>query len=129
MAGDYTVKNLRKLEDVAVKNGMGEQMEARMPREPLEAEDTGLALIKIQPGQRQPFAHKHKQAEEVYVVLSGAGTIKLDDDVVEVGPMDAIRMAPGVGRSLEAGPDGLEVIAFGPRHEDDVEMLEEFWEQ
>ena len=96
---------------------------------PLEAEDTGLALIKIQPGQRQPFAHKHKQAEEIYVVLSGAGTIKLDDEVVEVTPMDAIRMAPDVGRSLEAGPEGLEVIAFGPRHEDDVEMLKEFWEE
>jgi mannose-6-phosphate isomerase-like protein (cupin superfamily) len=129
MADGYTIKNLRELEDVAVKNGMSEQMEARMPRKPLEAEDTGLALIKIQPGQRQPFAHKHKQAEEVYVVLSGTGTIKLDDDVVEVGAMDAIRMAPGVGRGLEAGPDGLEIIAFGPRHEDDVEMLKEFWEE
>jgi mannose-6-phosphate isomerase-like protein (cupin superfamily) len=128
MAG-YTIKNLRELEDVAVKNGMGEQMEARMPREPLDAEDTGLALIKILPGERQPFAHKHKAAEEIYVVLSGAGTMKLDDEIVEVGPMDAIRMAPGVGRGLEAGPEGLEIIAFGPRHEDDVEMLKEFWEQ
>ena len=36
-------------------------------------------------------------------------------------------MAPGVTRALEAGPEGLEVLAFGPRHEDDAEMVPDFW--
>ena len=34
--------------------------------------------------------------------------------------MDAIRMAPKVTRSLEAGDEGLEVLAFGPRHAGDA---------
>jgi quercetin dioxygenase-like cupin family protein len=61
-------------------------------------------------------------------VLAGDGRIKLDDDIIALRPLDSIRMAPGVTRMLEAGPDGLEVLAFGPRHENDAEMVQGFWE-
>ena len=129
MADGYTIKNLREVDDVAAKHGHGDFMSARFPQKALDAETTGVALLSIKPGQRQPFAHSHKEAEEIYVVLSGAGKIKLDDEVIDLAPMDAIRMSPGVGRALEGGPEGLEVLAFGPRHEDDTELLKEFWEQ
>ena len=42
--------------------------------------------MRVKPDQRQPFAHKHGQAEEVHVILSGAGRMKLDDEILEVGP-------------------------------------------
>jgi hypothetical protein len=42
-----------------------------------------------------------------------------------IGAFDAIRVAPNVIRAFEAGPDGLELLAFGPRHEGDGEVLEE----
>jgi mannose-6-phosphate isomerase-like protein (cupin superfamily) len=129
VAGGYTIKNLREVEDSAVKGGFSDSQEARFPREDLDAESTGIALIAVQPGKRQPFAHQHKEAEEVYVVLSGTGRIKLDDELIEIGPMDAIRMSPQVGRALEAGQNGLEVLAFGPRHAGDAEILKEFWEE
>ena len=129
MAGAYTIKNLREVEDVAAKHGFSDMQQARFPLEDLDAEATGMGLITVKPGQRQPFAHKHDQAEEVYVVLSGSGKIKLDDELIEISEMDAIRMSPGVGRSLEAGPDGIEVLAVGPRHADDAEILKEFWEE
>ncbi len=61
-------------------------------------------------------------------MLSGAGRLKLDDDVVEIRPMDAIRVAPTVARAFEAGPDGLALLAFGPRHEGDGEILPDFWD-
>jgi mannose-6-phosphate isomerase-like protein (cupin superfamily) len=125
----YTVKNLREVEDMAAKHGFGEVQEARFPREDLEAESIGLAHIVVKPGKRQPFAHRHDQAEEVYLVLSGSGRIKLDDEIVEVGELDAIRMAPGVTRAVEAGDEGITVLAFGPRHAGDAEIVqEEFWE-
>jgi hypothetical protein len=42
--------------------------------------------------------------------------------------MDAIRVAAEVARAFEAGPDGLELLVFGPHHEKDGEVLEEdFW--
>jgi mannose-6-phosphate isomerase-like protein (cupin superfamily) len=103
--------------------------EARFARGDLEAERTGLAFHVLKPGRRQGFAHRHHEAEEIYVVLSGSGRVKLGDDVREIGPMDAIRVAPEVVRAFEAGGDGLEVLVFGPHHERDGEMITEgFWD-
>jgi mannose-6-phosphate isomerase-like protein (cupin superfamily) len=124
----YTIKNLRESEDFAQKHGFGEVQEARFPRRELDAESTGLGLLKVKPGKRQAFAHRHENAEEIYVVISGSGRLKLDDEVVEVGEMDAIRIGPSVARAAEGGPDGLEFLAFGPRHEGDSEVIEgDFW--
>ena len=83
----------------------------------------------LKPGRRPAVAHSHDLAEEVYLILSGAGRIKLDDEILDVQPMDAIRIAPGVTRAVEGGPDGIEYLAFGPVHEGDAETLdiEEFW--
>jgi mannose-6-phosphate isomerase-like protein (cupin superfamily) len=125
----YTVKNLRESEDVAVKAGFSDSQEARFPYRDLDAEATGLALIAVKPGKRQPFAHRQKSAEEIYVVISGSGRLRLDDEILEVGRMDAIRISPEHTRILEAGPDGLEVLALGPHHEDDAEIVPGFWEE
>lgn len=124
----HTIFNLRKAEDLAAKHGFGEAQEARFPSAELEAESIGIGLIKVKPGHRQPFAHRHDKAEEIYVVLSGSGRIKLDDEVHDVREMDAIRIAPWVTRSFAAGPDGIEVLAFGPRHEGDAETVEDDWD-
>ena len=126
----YTIKNLDEVEDQAPAFGMGEIQEARFAQAALEAERTGLSLHRIKPGRRQGFAHRHDEAEEVYVVLRGSGRLKLDDEVVEVRALDAIRVAPPVTRAFEAGDDGLEVLAFGPRHERDGELIRDpsFWD-
>jgi mannose-6-phosphate isomerase-like protein (cupin superfamily) len=125
----HTIKNLREVDDMAPKFGFDAVQEARFAWRDLDAEKTGLALLRVKPGQRQAFAHRHDQAEEIYVVLSGAGRIKLDDDVFDVTALDAIRIGPGVARGVEAGPDGIEYLAFGPHHEGDGELIqpEEFW--
>jgi mannose-6-phosphate isomerase-like protein (cupin superfamily) len=123
----YTHKNLKDSKDHAAEHGFGEIQEARFPREELQAENTGLAYLTLRPGRRQPFAHRHKRAEEIYVVLSGSGKLKLDDEILEVEAMDAVRIAPEVARGLEAGPEGLEILAFGPRHADDAEIVQDFW--
>ena len=123
----HTIFNLRKSEDVAAKHGHGDAQEARFPWRDLDAESIGVALIHVKPGHRQPFAHRHDHAEEIYVVLSGGGVIKLDDETFELGELDAVRISPHVGRSLQAGPDGMEVLAFGPHHEGDTEMIPDFW--
>jgi len=125
----YTIKNLREVEDMAPKFGFSEVQEARFPREDLESETIGLAFHIVRPGKRQAFAHRHEQAEEIYVILSGRGRVKLDGDVREIGPLDAIRVAPPVTRAFEAGPEGLELLVFGPRHAGDGDILrEDFWQ-
>ena len=125
--GDYTKVNLRDVEDMAAKHGLGEHQEARFPREALDLDASGVGHLRVKPGKRQPFAHRHNEAEEVHVVLEGSGRIKLDDEIVEVGADDVIRVGPGVTRAFEAGPDGLEYVVFSPRHEGDAEMVQDFW--
>jgi mannose-6-phosphate isomerase-like protein (cupin superfamily) len=123
---DYTIKNLRDVDDMAATQGFGEVQEARFAHGDLNAEQIGISLQRVKPGKRHAFAHRHKQAEEVYVVVSGSGRVKLDDEVKEVGPLDAIRVGPSVTRAFEAGDEGLELIAFSPRAKGDAEIVEDF---
>jgi quercetin dioxygenase-like cupin family protein len=127
MPHPYTQVNLSEIEDVAPANGFGHRWEARVARLPLDAQQTGVTLFRLRPDKRSPFSHRHTDAEEVYVILAGSGTIKLDEDLLEVRPLDAIRVAPEVARALEAGPDGLEFLAVGPRHEGDGEPVDDPW--
>ena len=76
--------------------------------------------------------HTHITQEEVYVVLSGSGRMKLDDEIVDLKQWDAVRIPPGTWRGYEAGPDALEIIVIGapnlgdtPR--DDVEGRRDWW--
>lgn len=123
----YTKKNLRDVEDSAVRYGLSDTQEARFARRDLAAEQTGVAYLIIKPGRREAFAHRHREAEEVYVVLAGSGRVKLDDELVELSELDAVRVGPGTTRLLEAGPNGLEVLIFGTHVEGDVEQVADFW--
>jgi uncharacterized cupin superfamily protein len=125
----YTKKNLNEIEDQAPKFGLSPNLEARFGREALELEHSGVSYIKFAPGFRTPFGHKHEQQEEVYVVLSGGGSIKLDDEVVELKQWDALRIANDTMRSFEAGPEGAEILAFGAPADggNDAEMTQDWW--
>jgi mannose-6-phosphate isomerase-like protein (cupin superfamily) len=126
---DYKITNLREPKDVAAEAGLSESLEARFAHEEIGAEDVGFSYQVIKAGKRQPFAHKHGEAEEIYVVLAGKGKLKLDDDVVDVGPLDAIRIGPSIVRAFEAGDDDLELLVFGSRAEGDAEIVKDFsWE-
>jgi mannose-6-phosphate isomerase-like protein (cupin superfamily) len=123
----YTKTNLREVEDAAAAHGLSETQETRFPRSALGAEQTGFNYIIVKPGQREAFAHRHRQAEEIYVVLAGTGRVKLDEEIVELAPMDTVRVGPGTTRCFEAGDHALEVLVFGPRVEGDGELVKDFW--
>ena len=124
----YTKMNLNETADSAPKFGLEEMGEAHFPREELDAKTTGLSYQVLKPGKRQQFGHKHDKAEEVYVILSGGGRVRLDDEIVELAELDAIRVEPKVMRAFEAGPDGMAWLAFGPHHDKDGQMDREFWQ-
>jgi len=123
----YTVKNLSEVADSAPQFGLEEFQKTRFAHGDLETEQTGFAHHRIEANARPPFAHRHQRAEEVYVVLSGSGRVKLDDEILEIETHDAIRVAPSVTRAWEAGAEGLEQLAFGPHHEDDGEVVLDWW--
>jgi uncharacterized cupin superfamily protein len=112
---------------MAPKYGLDEQGEARFATGDLAAEQTGVSLQRLHPGKRQAFGHRHDDAEEIYVVITGSGRVKLDDEIEEIGTLDAIRVAPAVTRAFEAGPDGLQLLAFGPRRKGDSEVIQGWW--
>ncbi len=123
----FEIVNLDQVEDMAAKSGFGEMGEARFARTDLGAVGLGLSLQRLRPGVRQSFGHHHSVDEEVYVVLGGSGRIAVDDEVREIGRLDAIRVASGSTRAFEAGAEGLELLAMGSHHAGDAQMLPGFW--
>jgi mannose-6-phosphate isomerase-like protein (cupin superfamily) len=126
--GTYTKKNLRDVENQAPNFGMPQELEARFARTALDGQTLGLSLMTLAPGFRMPFGHKHSGQEEVYVVVRGSARVKVEDEVVELGEWDAIRFDKDTMRAMEAGPEGVEYLAFGagddPR---DAEMVSGWW--
>ena len=121
----WTKKNLGEVDDAAKGFGVEGGFTARFAAGDLETQSTGLAHETLPPGGRSPFAHKHENAEEVYVVLSGSGRASLDGETIELARLDALRVAPSVVRAFEAGDEGLELLVFGPRHQGDGELIHE----
>lgn len=114
---------LLQAEDLAAAHGFSSQGASRFPAKDLGLERTGLAHHRMPPGARSAFGHRHAEAEEVYVVIAGAGRAAVGDRAVELATLDALRIAPDLPRAFEAGPDGLELLAVGPRHPGDGDML------
>ena len=117
---NYTVKNIKQVDNAAERFGLGENLEARFARKPLELENFGISYQRLEPNFRIPFGHKHGTQEELYVIVSGSGRVKLDDEIVELKQWE-------VTRNLEAGPDGVEFVAIGAPPADDTEMVEGWW--
>ena len=127
---DHTIVNLKRdVEDMAPKFDLSPGLESRFARKPLELENSGMSYYKVAPNFRTPFGHRHGEQEEIYVIVSGNARLKLDDEVVELGQWDAVRIPGPVTRALEGGPDGCEVLAFGAPNTDnkDAEMVPGWW--
>ncbi len=52
-----------------------------------------------------PFVHSHKQNEELYIVLSGTGLLKVDDEELVISDGDIFRIATKGERALKATTD------------------------
>jgi len=127
---DYTHINLKEdVDDQAPNFGLSPQLESRMARVPLEMENAGISYIRIAPGFRIPFGHKHNNQEEVYVLVNGSGRIKLDEEVRELKQWDAVRVHRETVRGFEAGDQGAEFIAIGAPNTGpgDAEMIHDWW--
>jgi mannose-6-phosphate isomerase-like protein (cupin superfamily) len=124
---DYTIKKLSETKDSAPDFGFEGMGSAHFATGEVDAVDTGVSYFELKAGVRQPFGHVHENAEEIYVVISGSGRVKLDDEILDVSELDAVRVQPKVTRAFEAGDDGLRYVAFGPRHEGDGNVIPNWW--
>jgi quercetin dioxygenase-like cupin family protein len=108
---DHTIVNLKEIEDSA--SGQAAGIEARFARKHLDSEHIGVTYMHYDAEVRSPMAHSHREQEEVYVVTSGAGKVRLDDEVHDLRQWDVVRVSPATIRAFEAGPEGMEFLAIG----------------
>lgn len=126
----HTVINLRDdVKDMAPEFGLSPGLESRFARKTLELEKSGLSYFRIAPGFRPPFGHTHAEQEELYLVVSGSARVKVEDEVVELGEWDVVRIPAGAMHAFEGGPGGAELVAFGAPNTDneDVELVQGWW--
>ncbi len=113
MAG-YAVQNLKEVENQGLKFGLDEnELQLRMAKDPLECENCGISYERLGPNWRSPFGHKHREQEEVYVLVTGSARMKIEDEVIELEPWSAVRVAADTMRALEGGPEGAELVVIG----------------
>jgi mannose-6-phosphate isomerase-like protein (cupin superfamily) len=122
----YTLKNLMDIEDAA---GQSADVEARFARKHLDSRELGVSYFRYGPDYRSKMGHSHREQEEVYVVTSGSGRVKLGDEIVDLHPWDVLRVAPEVVRAFEGGPAGLEFVAVGSARPEDGDgvPVQDWW--
>jgi mannose-6-phosphate isomerase-like protein (cupin superfamily) len=110
----FTLRNIKEdLEDIGFRFDGAPDLEFRSATKALELEKCALSYQFVPPGYRFPYGHTHATQEEVYVVVRGSGRMKADDETVELGKWDAVRVPAGTWRGYEAGPEGLELLVIG----------------
>lgn len=126
---DYTVSAFADAPDV-----LGDYPgEMRFLKHPLETEQVAVTYRRMprHTGGKGGYGHSHREQEEVYVVLSGVLQFKVGDDVFDVGPQTAVRLAPSAVRSVWNDRDeDAELLIISTRRagdEPDHEMHEGFW--
>ena len=122
----FTRKNLMEIDDATPTEL---DMEGRFGRKHLDSEQLGVSYWRYGPGAHPPYGHRHGSQEEAYVVVSGSGRMKLDDEIIDLRQWDVVRVAPTVVRAFEGGPDGLVMVAVGGTRppEGDGELVNDFW--
>src|SRR5829696_7159139 len=84
---------------------------------------SGLNHLTVAPGALAAPPHCHSAKEELFVVLAGDGALLLDGaepETLRAGSVVARPAGTGVAHALRAGPDGLVLLAYGPRDPRDV---------
>ncbi|HSP72040.1 MAG TPA: cupin domain-containing protein [Gaiellaceae bacterium] len=108
----YAIVNLKEEVEDSL-SGRATGIEGRFARKHLESEHLGVSYLRYSPGVRSSSAHSHREQEEAYVVISGSGKVRLDDEIRELRCWDVVRVNPATVRAFEAGDDGLELIPVG----------------
>ena len=128
--GDYTACHIGEVPDVFEGKYPGEM---RFLTGPLAAEQVAVTYRRMPPGSggKGSYGHRHKTQEEIYVVLSGRLEFKLEDEVIELGPLAAVRVPPRTARSVwNEGPEEAVLMITSIRIDDprgDTELVEDFW--
>jgi mannose-6-phosphate isomerase-like protein (cupin superfamily) len=127
----YSVAHIEEVPDV-----LGDYPgEMRLMTSPLGCEQVAVTYRTMPPGTGQlkgrRTGHRHKTQEEIYFLIEGRMKVKLDDEVIEMGPGTAVRVAPEVTRSMWNHGDEEAVLVLVSTHDvdprRDAEVIQDFW--
>ena len=93
----------------------------------LEASALGARLWRLEPGQAST-RHKHREQEELYLLLEGTGRIRVGDELLTLGRLDALLVEPASVRQVfnDTDADALWlVVGAPPELANTLEMTEE----
>lgn len=127
---DYTIRRVDEVPDAFGGQYPGAM---RFMTDQLESEQIAFTHRVMPPhtGGKGSYGHRHKTQEEIYYVVSGKLQFKLGEEIFEVGSGSAVRVAPGVVRSIwNDGPGDAELTITSVRLEDaraDGELVQDFW--
>jgi uncharacterized cupin superfamily protein len=94
----------------------------------LEATTLGARFWRLHPGQAST-KHKHFDMHELYILLEGAGRMRVDDELITVEPLSVVLVEPEHVRQLfnDTDADALWLVVGAPREgvSSTLEMTEE----
>lgn len=93
----------------------------------LEATHLGARLWRLHPGQAST-RHRHGVQEELYVLLEGRGRIRVDDDLLDLDPLDTLLIEPTSTRQAFNDTDADQlwlVVGAPPEAANTLEMTPE----
>lgn len=93
----------------------------------LEAGSMGARLWRLAPGQAST-RHRHRDEEELYLLLEGSGRVRVDDELLTLAPLDTLLVEPGSLRQLFNDTDSDQlwlVVGAPPEAANTPEMSEE----
>jgi mannose-6-phosphate isomerase-like protein (cupin superfamily) len=125
----YTVKTLEEVPDV-----LGDYPgEMRFITYEIGAEQVAVTFRRMpqHTGSKGSYGHRHREQEEIYLVVSGTLQFKLGDEIVEAGKGTAVRVSPEVVRGVwNAEPEDAELVIVSKKIDDpraDGELVQDFW--
>jgi uncharacterized cupin superfamily protein len=93
----------------------------------LGAESLGARLWRLVPGQAST-RHRHRDQEELYILLEGSGRVRVDGELLTLEPLDSLLVEPAASRQLfnDTETDQLWlVVGAPPEAANTLEMNEE----
>jgi mannose-6-phosphate isomerase-like protein (cupin superfamily) len=75
----------------------------------------GFQVIQLPPNYSDYPEHDHAETEqeEVYLALSGSGTLDVEGEQVQLDPETFVRVGATAKRKVIAGPEGIRMLVIG----------------
>lgn len=90
--------------------------EMRMMRGALGSKQIALTYRLIPAGYKPAHGHSHTKIDEIVFVFAGTLQLKLDDEIIEVGPNTAVKISPETKRGYHnLGTEDVHMIIASPQ--------------